>query len=245
MFPIANGVPLRYPPVITWALIAVNCTVFLFQLSLSPSELDALVDRFALIPARYFDAGSFDSAMSPTDYLPFVSNMFLHGGWLHLIINMWTLWLFGRVVEDQLGSLRYLAFYFACGLLASITHAALNPSSTVPALGASGAIAGVLGCYMRLFPFSRIIVLLPVLFLPLFFEVPAIVFAVLWFLMQVLQATAEWLAPFAGAGIAWWAHIGGFIAGVVFAGLLQPPRRRRWPRRIDEGIPGFALSGIV
>jgi membrane associated rhomboid family serine protease len=245
MFPIANGVPLRYAPVATWALIAVNCLVFLFEVGLSPSELDAFLDQFALIPARYFASGDFDSAMSPTDYLPFVSNMFLHGGWLHLIINMWTLWLFGRVVEDQLGSGRYLAFYLACGLLASITHAALNPTSTVPALGASGAIAGVLGCYMRLFPFSRIVVLLPVLFLPLFFEVPAIVFAGLWFLMQVLQATAEWLAPFAGGGIAWWAHIGGFIGGVVFAGLLRPPPRRQWPRRIDEGIPGFVLSGIV
>ena len=114
MFPIANGVPLRYSPVATWALISANCVIFLFQLSLSPSELDLFLDHYALIPARYFDAGGFDSAMSPTDYLPFVSNMFLHGGWLHLILNMWTLWLFGRAVEDQLGSLPYLAFYFAC-----------------------------------------------------------------------------------------------------------------------------------
>ena len=164
MFPIANGVPLRYSPVATWALIAANCVIFLFQLSLSPSELDLFLDRYALIPARHFDAGGFDSAMSATDYLPFVSNMFLHGGWLHLILNMWTLWLFGRAVEDQLGSLPYLAFYFACGLLASITHAAFNPTSTVPALGASGAIAGVLGCYLRLFPFSRIVVMVPILF---------------------------------------------------------------------------------
>jgi rhomboid family protein len=245
MFPIANGVPLRYAPVATWALIAVNCVVFLFELSLSTSELDAFLDHFALIPARYFASGGFDSTASPIDYLPFVSNMFLHGGWVHLIVNMWTLWLFGRVVEDQLGSGRYLAFYLACGLLASITHAALNPTSTVPALGASGAIAGVLGCYMRMFPLSRIVVLLPVIFLPLFFEVPAIVFTGLWFLMQVLQATAEWMAPFAGGGIAWWAHIGGFIAGVAFAGLLRPPRRRSWPRASDEGIPGFVLSGIV
>ena len=125
-----------------------------------------------------------------TDYLPFVSNMFLHGGWLHLIVNMWTLWLFGRAVEDQLGSGRYLAFYFACGILASITYAALNPNSTVPALGASGAIAGILGCYMRFFPFSRIVVLIPILFIPLFFEVPAMLFAGLWFLFQILGAVA-------------------------------------------------------
>src|SRR6202011_353642 len=148
----------------TWALIAANCVIFLFQLSLSPSELDLFLDRYALIPARYFDAGGFDSAMSATDYLPFVSNMFLHGGWLHLIVNMWTLWLFGRVVEDQLGSGRYLAFYFACGVLAAITYAALNPTSTIPALGASGAIAGVLRCYMPLFPVSQVIFLVPILF---------------------------------------------------------------------------------
>src|SRR5882672_3259226 len=115
MFPIANGVPLRYPPVATWALIAANCVIFLFQLSLSPLELDLFLDRYALIPARYFDAGGFDSAMSPSDYLPFASNMFLHGGWLHLILNMWTLWLFGPAVEDRLGPDRYLIFYLAAG----------------------------------------------------------------------------------------------------------------------------------
>src|SRR6266404_8309924 len=186
MFPIANGVPLRYSPVATWGLITANCVIFLFQLSLSPSELEVFLDRFALIPARYFDSGIFDSAMSPTDYLPFVSNMFLHGGWLHLIVNMWTLWLFGRAVEDQLGSGRYLIFYFACGILASVTYAVLNPDSTVPALGASGAIAGVLGCYMRFFPFSHIVVMVPILFIPLFFEVPAMLFAGLWFLLQAL-----------------------------------------------------------
>src|ERR1700736_528536 len=130
--------------------------------------------------------------------LPFVSNMFLDGGWLHLIVNMWTLWLFGRAVEDQLGSRRYLAFYFACGILASVTYAVLNPNSTVPALGASGAIAGILGCYMRFFPFSRIVVLIPILFIPLFFEVPAMLFAGLWFLFQALGAVADWSAPFAG-----------------------------------------------
>ena len=138
MFPVANGVPLRYLPIATWALIATNAVVFLFEVSLSPSELNEFLYSFALVPARYFDSGMFDSSLSPTDYLPFVSNMFLHGGWLHLIVNMWTLWLFGRAVEDQLGSGRYLAFYFACGILASVTYAVLNPNSTVPALGASG-----------------------------------------------------------------------------------------------------------
>jgi membrane associated rhomboid family serine protease len=245
MFPVANGVPLRYLPIATWALIATNAVVFLFEVSLSPSELNEFLYSFALVPARYFDSGMFDSSLSLTDYLPFVSNMFLHGGWLHLIVNMWTLWLFGRAVEDQLGSGRYLAFYFACGILASVTYAVLNPNSTVPALGASGAIAGILGCYMRFFPFSRIVVLIPILFIPLFFEVPAMLFAGLWFLFQTLGAVVDWSTPLASGGIAWWAHIGGFIAGVILAGPLRPPRRRQWPRDVDGGIPGFALSGIA
>jgi membrane associated rhomboid family serine protease len=187
----------------------------------------------------------FDGSLSLTDYLPFVANMFLHGGWLHLIVNMWTLWLFGRAVEDQLGSGRYLAFYFACGMVASAVYGALNPNSTVPALGASGAIAGILGCYMRFFPFSRIIVMIPIIFIPLFFEVPAMLFAGLWFLFQALGAVADWSTPLASGGIAWWAHIGGFIAGLILAGPLRPPSRRQWPRDVDQGIPGFALSGIV
>src|SRR5258708_2164979 len=245
MFPVATGIPLRYPPIATWALIAANCVVCLFEVNLSPSELNAFLYSFALIPARYFDSGGYNAVMSPTDYLPLVSNMFLHGGWLHLIVNMWTLWLFGRVVEDQLGSGRYLIFYFACGILASVTYAVLNPNSTVPALGASGAIAGVLGCYMRLFPFSQIVVMIPILFIPLFFEVRAMLFAGLWFLFQALGAITDWSAPFTGGGIAWWAHIGGFIAGVILAGPLRPPRRRQWPRDVDDGIPGFALPGIV
>ena len=245
MFPVANGVPLRYLPIATWALIATNAVVFLFEVSLSPSELNEFLYSFALVPARYFDSGMFDSSLSLTDYLPFVSNMFLHGGWLHLIVNMWTLWLFGRAVEDQLGSGRYLAFYFACGILASVTYAVLNPNSTVPALGASEAIAGILGCYMRFFPFSRIVVLIPILFIPLFFEVPAMLFAGLWFLFQTLGAVVDWSTPLASGGIAWWAHIGGFIAGVILAGPLRPPRRRQWPRDVDGGIPGFALSGIA
>ena len=120
--------------------------------------------------------------------------MFLHGGWLHLILNMWTLWLFGPTVEDRMGHARYLAFYLACGLAASVAHVMFNPTSIVPALGASGAIAGILGCYMRLFPMARVVVVVPILFIPLFFEVYAFVFIGLWFLIQVLQSMMALLA---------------------------------------------------
>src|SRR5260370_37345255 len=133
------------PPVITWMLIAINCVVFLFQDSLSPDELELLVRQFALIPARYSEVlASGNTDLAAVDILPFFSMMFLHGGWLHLIFNMWTLWLFGPTMRDRLAHGRYLAFYLACGLAASVAHVIFNPTSIVTALGASGAIAGVL-----------------------------------------------------------------------------------------------------
>jgi membrane associated rhomboid family serine protease len=239
MFPIQNAAPTRYPAIATWVLIGINVAVFLIELSLSPSDLDQLLQRFALLPARYAQGDE----LAPSDYLPFFTMMFLHGGWLHLIFNMWTLWLFGAAVEDRLGHIRYLAFYVACGLLAAATHAALNPNSTVPSLGASGAIAGVMGCYVRMFPFARIVVVVPILFLPLFFEMPALIFVGIWFLLQVLQGTAEVLAPFASGGVAWWAHVGGFLAGLAFGPLLAAPRVSYRPYYADEGVFGFNPQG--
>src|SRR3979411_3358956 len=130
MIPSGNAVPSRSPPVITWMLIATNCLVFLFQDSLSPFELELLLRQFALIPARYSEAfASGETDLAAVDFLPFFSMMFLHGGWLHLILNMWTLWLFGPTIEDRLGPERYLAFYLACGVLASVTHAPFNSTS--------------------------------------------------------------------------------------------------------------------
>jgi membrane associated rhomboid family serine protease len=244
MLPIQHGVATRYPPFVTWSLIAANCVVFFIQLSLTPAELDGFLLRFALIPARYFDPAV--TAVSPVgvvDCLPFVSNMFLHGGWLHLILNMWTLWMFGPAVEDRLGKTSYLLFYVATGVAASVTHAVFNQSSVVPALGASGAIAGVIGCYVRLFPLARLVVVVPILFLPLFYEVPAVVFAGLWFLLQILQGTVELLVPAEGGGVAWWAHIGGFVAGLLLTPALR--RRRHGYRRYyaDEGIFGLTPDG--
>jgi membrane associated rhomboid family serine protease len=245
MFPIRNSVPTRYPPTITWTLIGLNCTIFFFQIALSPDELELFLVNFALIPARYFAPlalGLPEPGLS--DYLPFVTNMFLHGGLLHLIVNMWTLWLFGPVVEDRLGSGRYLVFYLLCGAVASLAHAAFNPTSIVPALGASGAIAGVMGCYVRWFPYARIIILVPILFLPLFFEVHALFYVGFWFLMQIMQGSAELFSPSTtGGGVAWWAHIGGFIAGLALASVLTPSRSSYRPYYADEGIYGFTPGG--
>jgi membrane associated rhomboid family serine protease len=242
MFPIRTSVPTRYPPVVTWALILINCVVFLFQISLTPRELEWFLLNFALIPARYVAPLAFgDVELTFADYLPFFTNMFLHGGWLHLILNMWTLWLFGPAIEDRLGSFRFLIFYLLCGVLASVTHAAFNATSAVPALGASGAIAGVLGCYLRQFPYARVIVVVPILFLPLFFEIYAFVFVGFWFVAQVLQGAAELFMPATEGGVAWWAHIGGFAAGLAFGTLLIPRSYR--PYYADEGVLGFTPLG--
>jgi membrane associated rhomboid family serine protease len=244
MIPIRNAVPSRYPPVVTWLLIATNCLVFLLQNSLSPADLEEFLRDFALIPARY-TAGFVDGDVSVADLFPFFTMMFLHGGWLHLILNMWTLWLFGPTVEDRLGHGRYLAFYLACGLAASIAHVVFNPTSIVPALGASGAIAGVLGCYMRLFPMARVVVVVPIIFIPLFFEVYAFVFVGLWFLVQLFQGTAELLLGISAGGVAWWAHVGGFVAGLALGPLLVQSERRYRAYYPDEGVLGFDTQGQV
>jgi membrane associated rhomboid family serine protease len=156
---------------------------------------------------------------------------------------MWTLWLFGRVVEDRLGSVRYLVFYLGCGFLASVAHAVFNPTSTIPALGASGAIAGVLGAYMRMFPLSRVLVVIPILFFPFFFELPAFFFAGFWFLLQLLQGTADLFTPSTGAGVAWWAHVGGFIAGFLLTPVVRQSARRYRTYYADEGVLGFDPRG--
>jgi membrane associated rhomboid family serine protease len=246
MIPIRNAVPTRYPPVVTWLLIATNCLVFLAQNSLTPDELEQLLSHFALIPARYSAVAAYgEGGFSTSDLVPFFTMMFLHGGWLHLILNMWTLWLFGSAVEDRLGHGRYLAFYLACGLAASIAHVAFNPTSVVPALGASGAIAGVLGCYMRLFPLARVVVVVPILFIPLFFEVYGFVFVGLWFLIQIFEGTLELLLPASSGGVAWWAHVGGFVAGLTLGPLLVQSEWRYRTYYPDEGVLGFDTAGRI
>jgi len=245
MFPIQDGVARRYPATITWVLIAVNTIVFLFQVSLSPSALERFLSAFALIPARYFgDLAAAAPAEGILDYLPFITNMFLHGGWLHLILNMWTLWIFGPAVEDRLGSGRFIVFYLIAGIAASFAHAIFNANSMIPALGASGAIAGVIGCYVRMFPFARLVMLVPILFFPLFIEIYAIVFAFFWLMMQVIPGIFALMTPVAGGGIAWWAHIGGFIAGWVLVPFIRRSERRYRRFYADEGHYGFFPNGF-
>ncbi len=232
MFPIRDTIPSRHVPVATWGLIALNVAIFLFQLSLPDETREQLVYLFGIVPARFSDPGWARSVGFPAASLwPFVTTMFLHGGWFHILANMWTLWIFGDNVEDRMGPLRYLAFYLICGLAAGFLHLITNLDSTVPTIGASGAIAGVLGAYLRLYPRARIVTLIPVFIIPFFFELPAFFYLGFWFLSQLFSGTFSFGSS-AAAGVAWWAHVGGFLTGLVLCPLflrrgtaLPPPER--------------------
>jgi len=230
VFPIQDSIPARYPPVMVWGLIALNALLFLFELSLPPDSLQAFVTLFGIVPARYTHPEWAVVAGFPLDdYWPFLTSMFLHGGWMHIIGNMWFLWLFGDNVEDRMGPLRFLIFYLLCGVIAGVIHVLVNPESTVPTIGASGAVAGVLGAYFMMFPHSRVIAVVPILFYPLFFTVPAALFLLFWFLMQFFSGATSMLAGQQIGGVAWWAHIGGFLAGMLLYRLfLSPARNLPW-----------------
>lgn len=230
MFPIGDSIPHSRRPTIVWWIIGLNVAAFLYQLSLTDQETQIFLYKHALVPRRFFyPSWGTGHGLSPLDLSPFLTNMFLHGGLLHILFNLWTLFIFGPALESRLGHARFLVLYLAAGLIASLTHAFFNASSAVPALGASGAIAGVIAAYARLFPYAWISVVVPIFFIPLIFQVPALMFAGLWFLVQVLQGTSELLVPSFGGGIAWWAHIGGFVAGWLLIKSLTPPRLMRWP----------------
>ncbi len=222
MFPIADSVPRRGTPIVTWLLIGANTLIFFLYAGLDHTRIEHLFMMFGMVPARYTDP-QWASAhgLSATNYLPFVTSMFLHGGWAHIVSNMWILWLFGDNVEERMGPVRFLSFYLLCGLVAGVVHLAANPDSTVPAVGASGAIAGVISAYALLFPRARILLVVPLFFfIPYFFDVHALLFAAVWFLIQMFSGTLSLLGPDQGGGVAWWAHIGGFIAGAVLVGVF-------------------------
>jgi membrane associated rhomboid family serine protease len=216
MIPIRDTTQTRNYPVVNNILIGINVFLFLLQLTVGPG-IERFFFMYGLVPARYTDpeiAGYFTPLQQ---VLPFVSFMFLHGGFLHLLGNMWSLHIFGDNVEDRLGPFRYLVFYLLCGWLSGLTHFLFNLDSRLPTIGASGAIAGVMGAYLILFPMAKILTLIPIFFIPYFVEIPAFIFLGLWFLLQFLSATA--VRPDMG-GIAWWAHVGGFAFGLVLLKLF-------------------------
>jgi membrane associated rhomboid family serine protease len=241
MIPIRDTIPRRRLPFATWTIIALNVAIFFYESTLPPETLERLFYIFGLVPARYaHPEWALRVGLPVDDYWPFITCMFLHGGWAHIIGNMWTLWIFGDNVEDRMGSFRFVIFYLLTGIAAGLVHWFTNVDSPVPTVGASGAIAGVLGAYFVLFPRSRIIALVPIFFFPFFFEVPAVVYLLFWFVSQLLSGTVASLSAANVGGVAWWAHVGGFTAGMLLYRLFLLPERSS-PRRFagDElGIEG-------
>jgi membrane associated rhomboid family serine protease len=235
MIPFRTTAPSAAMPTVTMTLIFVNVAVFLYQIGLTPRAEMAFLYRFALVPAVYANPDlARQAGLDPYNYWPLITNTFMHGGFLHLILNMWTLWLFGIAVEGRLSALRFLLFYLACGAVGSLGHLLFNLSSTVPALGASGAIAGVLGGYARLFPRAKVTLVFPIIIFPLIFSVPAVAYTAVWFALQVYRGTTTLgLGAAVGGGIAWWAHIGGFLAGLILVGVLARPG----PPRPEPALP--------
>ena len=234
MFPIRDSVAVRRFPVMVWALIAVNVAAFLYELRLPPTHLDAFIDLFGVVPARYTHPRWAAAQNYPSDWRPLLVHMFLHGGWLHLIGNMWMLKIFGSSVEDRMGPLRFLLFYLLAGGAAVAAEIFFQRDSALPMVGASGAVAGVMGGYYAMFPHARVTVLVPILIIPLFVDVPAVIFLGLWFLSQVFSATASLSSHAFAGGVAWWAHAGGFVAGLLLFAFFV--RRDRWTR----ADPGYA-----
>ena len=230
MLPLKDTVPARSFPAVNWALIAANVVVFLFELALGP-DAELLLFALGAVPARIL------ASATPDQLATLFTSMFLHGGWLHLISNMLALYIFGDNVEDRMGHSGYAVFYLLCGLAAGLTHLFFNAASPVPAIGASGAISGVLGAYFILFPRARVITLVPIFILPWFVEIPALIYLGFWFLSQLFNGALEIVAGAqAYGGVAWWAHAGGFIAGIVLVWLFT---RRQYvrPVYVDEYRP--------
>jgi len=219
MIPLGDSVPRRRFPWVTYTLIAINVIVFLIELRYGP-EVRTLFERYGVIPVRLWRWTE-----QPEVLLTLITSQFLHGGWYHIIGNMVYLWIFGDNVEDQMGHLRYLVFYLLSGVLAALAQAFMTPTSTIPSIGASGAISGVLGAYMIFFPTGRVVLGVPIFFYLTFVEIPAVVALGYWFLSQYLNGL---LALATGAlqigGVAWWAHIGGFVAGVILGPLFRERR---------------------
>jgi len=216
MIPLRDIIPSRTTPIVTICLIALNIIVFLYELSLGPA-VDALTLYYGLVPAAF-------------SWMTVFTSMFLHGGFLHVAGNMLYLWIFGDNVEDRMGHGRFLVFYLLCGVAAALAQTITMPDSTVPMVGASGAIAGVMGAYFVLYPQSRVLTAIFILFFFDLVEIPAVFFLGIWFLMQLLSGVGSLgMSNAAGGGTAFWAHVGGFVAGAAIGFVLRArDRRQRW-----------------
>ncbi|MBC8016625.1 MAG: rhomboid family intramembrane serine protease [Sporomusaceae bacterium] len=218
MIPLRDNIQIRSFPFVTILLILSNCYVFYLEYTVTDQQLGLIMTHYSLVPADFINALT-QQSIRLSDYVPLLSNLFLHGSWLHIIGNLWFLFLFGRTSESCLGHMKYFIFYLVCGIAANLVQIAFDPISDVPVIGASGAISGILGSYIFCFPRARISTLIPIFFFFTIIEIPALVFIGIWFLLQVYQGTLS--ASMTGSNVAWWAHIGGFLMGIGLNVLLN------------------------
>lgn len=225
MIPLKADVPRSTFPLIVLLLISINILLFLHEISLEKS-LELFIRTYGIIPVN-FSSSNVDIF---SRFSPLITSTFLHGSWLHLLGNMWFLWLFGNNIEDRMGHLRFPLFYLSCGIAGSLAHIYINPESTIPSIGASGAISGILGAYFVLYPFARVLTLVPIFFI-WFVKLPAFFFLGFWFLMQFFSGASSILNGEAmTGGVAWWAHIGGFVTGIILLPFFLIGRKRNNPR---------------
>ena len=211
MIPLRDTVQSRNLPIYTWIIIIINTFVFLYEVRLPAMDLVNLIDEYGLIASRL-------EIITPTTWFPLLTHMFLHGGWLHFLSNMWILFIFGDNVEDRFGGIRFVLFYLIGGVSAGIVQSIFG-NSDIPAVGASGAIAAVLGAYFLFFPTARVVTLIPVFIFPWFVRIPALVYLGIWFITQLWSGLISMTIAdgVSMGGVAWWAHIGGFIVGFFMA----------------------------
>jgi membrane associated rhomboid family serine protease len=228
LIPLRDTIPSRSFPIVNWLLILANISIFLYEVFvLDTQQAELMIFDFGLIPDKVrFDEIDNLRELRVTILRPFFTNMFLHGGWGHLISNMWILFIFGDNIEDRMGKVRYFLFYILCGLIASFAHFILHRNSAVPAIGASGAISGVMAAYMVMFPKSTIISLVPIIIIPLFIPIPALIYIGIWFFIQLWSGTASLMLSDSATGIAFWAHIGGFIGGLALYRFFDKSKRK-------------------
>jgi membrane associated rhomboid family serine protease len=240
MIPLRDDNPTTLTPFFTMAFIATCTLVFAYQATLPPGQDQAFVLQYGAIPSVVLGSASGEAATAgfPVTLTLFTS-MFLHGGWMHLIGNMLYLWIFGNNIEDAMGHLRFLIFYLLCGIAAAFSHTLTDLHSAIPMVGASGAISGVLGAYLLLYPRARVLILIPMGLMTRTMYVPAAVVLGLWFVLQLLSGGAS--LGQGGGGVAWFAHVGGFLAGMALIGFfkradvpfLAQARRATWSRQSD------------
>lgn len=236
MFPLRDTIPSSQVPVVTVGIIIVNALVFLSELGRSTYDLERFFYNWGMVPCFFTGTCPLHLRTLHPNYFTLLSSIFLHGGWMHIIGNMWSLWIFGDNVEDRMGRLGFLCFYVLSGLAAGVLHIAFNPTSPVPTVGASGAIAGVMGAYLLLFPRATVITLVPMFIFLQTVELPAVVFLGLWFLMNLWSGLGALAAHTQAGGVAWWAHIGGFLVGILWALPLRrrEDRRQQWYNDDDD-----------